>query len=160
MTWHLDPTHTQVEFSVRHMMISTVRGNFRVLSATADFDPADLSSEQVTAIAQAASVHTGVEQRDAHLRSPDFFDVEAHPEVKLVGRKFALNGAELSLSSEITIPGVTAPLEFRGEITGPAKDPWGQERVGVSLSAELAREAFGLTWNQALETGGCSSPRK
>ncbi len=154
MTWNLDSTHTQIQFSVKHMMISTVRGKFEVFSAEANIDLDDFSKSTVSAEVDAASVQTGVEQRDTHLKSADFFDAENHPKLKLVSTKISRNGDDVEITADLTIRGVTKSVVLKGDVSGPAKDPWGSNRVGVSVSASLPREDFGLTWNQALEAGG------
>ncbi len=154
MTWKIDPAHSQVQFSVKHMMISTVRGHFEKFEADATINPADISQSKVVAKAQAASIQTGEAQRDGHLKSPDFFNAEAFPELVLETKKVKVDGEDLVVDAELTIRDVTRPVQFKGEVQGPAKDPWGNQRIAFSLSAEINREDFGLTWNQALEAGG------
>ncbi len=154
MTWNIDPTHTQVQFSVRHMMISTVRGSFGSFSAEANIDPDAIESASVTATAQVSSIQTGDAQRDGHLKSADFFDAEKFPELKLASTKVQKSGDTVTVEANLTIKGITKPIVLKGEVLGPAKDPWGNLRVGFSVQGELDREDFGLTWNQALETGG------
>ncbi len=154
MTWNLDPSHTQVEFSVRHMMISTVRGSFGTFSAEAKIDLDNIESSTVSATAQVATIQTGEEQRDGHLKSADFFDAEKFPELKLTSTKVEKSGDTVVVEAQLTIKDVTKSVQLKGEVLGPAKDPWGNQRVGFSLQGEINREDFGLTWNQALETGG------
>lgn len=154
MTWHLDPSHSHVQFSVRHMMVSTVKGKFTRFKADADVDLASIETARVTASVDVNSLHTGEEQRDGHLKSPDFFDAQNHPEITLVTRSIKKDGDSIEVLGDLTIRGTTRPLTLRGEIFGPAKDPWGGQRMGLNLSGEIDREDFGLTWNQALETGG------
>lgn len=136
------------------MMISTVRGHFEKFEADATIDPTDITQSKVVAKAQAASIQTGEPQRDGHLKSPDFFNAEAFPEMVLKTKAVQANGEDLVVDADLTIRDVTQPVQFKGEVQGPAKDPWGNQRIAFSLTAEINREDFGLTWNQALEAGG------
>lgn len=154
MSWQLDTAHSQVHFSVKHMMISTVRGKFESFAADADINVSDIARSSVSATADVKSITTGEAQRDAHLKSPDFFDAEQFPSLALKSTAIQIKGSDLNVDAELTIKNVTKTVSFSGEYSGPAKDPWGNTRVGVSLSAELNREDFGLGWNQVLETGG------
>lgn len=154
MTWQLDTSHSQVHFSVKHMMISTVRGKFDSFAADADIDVADLSRSKVRATAQVSSINTSDAQRDGHLKSPDFFDAEKFPELVLESKSIKVSGEDLTVEADLTIRGVAKPVTLKGEYSGPAKDPWGNTRVGVSVVAEINREDFGLNWNQVLEAGG------
>lgn len=154
MTWQLDTAHSQVQFSVRHMMISTVRGKFTSFAAEAELDPKDLSKAQVSASADVASIETGDAQRDGHLKSADFFDAEKFPQLKLVSRAVSSSGESVTVTADLTIRDVTKSITLKGDLLGPAKDPWGSQRLGVHLAGEIDREDFGLTWNQALEAGG------
>lgn len=153
-TWQLDTTHSQVHFSTKHMMISTVRGKFESFAADADIHVSDLSKSSVSATADVSSLTTGEAQRDAHLKSPDFFDAEKFPKLSLKTKAIQVKGSDVTVEAELTIKDVTKTVSLTGEYSGPAKDPWGNTRVGVSLSAELNREEFGLGWNQVLEAGG------
>jgi len=154
MSWQLDNSHSQVTFAVKHMMISTVRGKFESFAADADIDLSDLSRSKVRGTAQVASINTGDAQRDGHLKSPDFFDAENSPEIVLESKSVKVSGEDLTVEADLTIRGVTKPVTLKGEYSGPAKDPWGNNRVGVSVVAEINREDFGLNWNQVLEAGG------
>lgn len=154
MGWKLDKSHSEVGFSVRHMMISKVRGKFTDYDAEVELDPARLESLAVKASVDVASITTGEAQRDGHLKSPDFFDAAKYPKMTFQSTGAKVSGSELSLSGELTIAGRTQPVVLHGEVLGPSKDPWGMQRVGFSLTGELDREDFGLTWNQALEAGG------
>jgi polyisoprenoid-binding protein YceI len=154
MSWQLDNSHSQVTFAVKHMMISTVRGKFESFAADADIDLSDLSRSKVRGTAQVASINTGDAQRDGHLKSPDFFDAENSPEIVLESKSVKVSGEDLTVEADLTIRGVTQPVTLKGEYSGPAKDPWGNNRVGVSVVAEINREDFGLNWNQVLEAGG------
>ncbi len=160
MTWQLDPTHAHVQFAARHMMVATVKGHFEKFDAVADLDPTDFSKSKVSATVQVASIATGVEQRDAHLRSADFFDADNFPTMTLVTTSIQVKGEDLTVVADVTIRGTTKSLTFKGELLGPTKDPWGFQRVGVQLQGELDREEFGLKWNQVLEAGGVAVGKK
>ena len=155
-TWKLDPAHSVAEFKVKHMMISNVKGQFKGVSGAVAWDGSDITKSSVEAKIDAATIHTNDAQRDGHLKSADFFDVEKYPELSFnsTGIKRA-GGDELSVTGELTIHGVTQPVTFKVEgPTAPAKDPWGNLRVGLSAVTKINRKDFGLTWNAALETGG------
>lgn len=160
MTWQLDAAHSEIGFSVRHMMISTVRGTFTGVEAQIAFNPEDVSTAQVEAKIDAKSIDTAEAQRDGHLRSADFFDVENHPFILFKTTKVKASGADIDVTGDLTIRGISKSIILKGEIQGPGKDPWGMMRVGVSLSGEIDREDYGLTWNQALEAGGVLVAKK
>ena len=158
-TWQLDPTHSSVEFSVKHMMITTVRGRFKTISATLTGD--EDSPEQPTAEAtiDAASIDTGTPDRDAHLRSADFFDVERFPQITFRSKRIEGNrpkqaGDKFKLVGDLTIRDVTREVVLDCQYEGQGKDPWGQTRAGFTFNTEVNREDWGLRWNQVLETGG------
>lgn len=153
--WDIDVTHSAVGFSVRHLVISKVRGTFDKFAGTLEVDPADLSSAKVDVTIEANSINTREAQRDAHLRSPDFFDVEKFPALtfKSKGVKL-LSKDELEILGDLTIHGVTKEVTLKTEYLGANKDPWGGDRIGFSAKTQVLRSEFGLTWNQALETGG------
>jgi polyisoprenoid-binding protein YceI len=156
-TWALDPAHTLVEFAAKHMMITTVKGRFSGVTGTATVDGNGVATGVEVEI-DASSIDTRSEQRDAHLRSADFLDVAAHP--VMVFRSTRVEGAwrrpgdEFSVVGELTIRGVTREVVLDVVFEGAGKDPWGGERASFSARAVLDRRDFGLTWNQALETGG------
>ena len=153
--WNLDKSHSGISFSVRHMMIANVRGSFLNFDADVTADPADKTTAQATITIEAGSIYTKDEGRDGHLKSPDFFNVEQHPNLVFqVTKVTPAGGDEYEIAGDMTIAGVTKPLTLKGEISGPAKDPWGNEKIAVSASGSLSRSEFGLTWNAALETGG------
>ena len=152
--WHIDPVHSHVEFAVRHLMISTVRGRFREFSGTLTGDPSDPAGASVTITIDAASIDTREGQRDAHLRSADFFDADRFPEITFTSTNVASDGDHLNVAGFLTIRGVTKKVTLRVTPEGRAKDPWGGERAGYSATTTVNRKDFGLTWNQALETGG------
>ena len=155
MTWTLDPSHSSIEFAVRHMMIAKVRGAFARFRGELSLDPQDLTASKVSAEIEVASISTGDDKRDAHLRSGDFFDAEQHPTLRFEsGRVTAKGDRRYLLEGQLTIRGATRPVTFEVEVEGPAKDPWGNQRLGFSLRGAVDREDFGLTWNQALEAGG------
>lgn len=155
-TWNIDPAHSSAEFKVKHMMISNVRGKFSGLTGSLTFDEADLTRSAIQASIPLATISTGDEQRDGHLKSPDFFHAEQHPEMTFKSTQIAVKEpGELAVTGELTIHGVTKPVTFDVEgPTPPAKDPWGNTRVGLSATTKINRKDFGLTWNAALETGG------
>lgn len=155
-TWNLDPVHSVAEFKVKHMMISNVKGQFTRLQALLTVDGADLLNSRVEASIDAASIHTRDLQRDAHLKSPDFLEVEKFPTLSFESTRVtrAADG-ELAVAGNLTIHGVTRNAVFHVEgPTAPARDPWGNTRLGLSATTKINRKDFGLTWNAALETGG------
>ena len=150
----LDASHSQVGFAVRHLMVSKTRGRFSDFAGTVEIGENPLASS-VSVTVQTASVDTRDEQRDGHLRSGDFFDVEAWPTMTYQSRSVREVGKDRYIvDGDLTIRGVTQPVPLELTFEGGATDPWGGVRIGFSAKAELDREAFGLTWNQALETGG------
>ena len=155
-TWNLDPAHSLAEFKVKHMMISNVKGQFSKLSGTLSLDESGHHNSRVEVSAEAASIHTGDDQRDAHLKSADFFDVEKFPTLSFKSSVVRiLNDGELSVEGDLTIHGVTRKVNFAVEgPTPPSKDPWGNTRIAVSASTKINRKDFGLMWNAALEAGG------
>jgi polyisoprenoid-binding protein YceI len=154
--WKLDPVHSVAEFKVKHMMISNVKGQFAGVSGSMTLDENDVSQSRVEATIDAASINTRDAQRDAHLKSADFFDVEKFPTLSFRSTRVERTGdGELAVSGDLAIHGVTRPVVFQVEgPTPPAKDPWGNTRVGLSAVAKINRKDFDLTWNAALETGG------
>jgi polyisoprenoid-binding protein YceI len=153
-TWNIDPAHTVAEFKVRHMMISNVKGHFSKVSGELSLDESNVANSSVQASIEAASIETRDDQRDAHLKSADFFDVEKYPLISFKSDKIKQNG-ELSVEGDLTIHGVTRRVTFDIEgPTPPTKDPWGNTRIAISGSTKINRKDFGLTWNAALETGG------
>lgn len=154
MLWNLDPTHTTIEFSVKHLGIATVKGRFRTFNASAE-TAADGKLTSIEATIDANSIDTGVEQRDQHLRSPDFFDVATYPEIQFVSTGIKANGANESIvTGNLTLHGVTRPVSFTLEQGSAIKDPWGNQRIASTVTGKLNRKDWGLTWNQALELGG------
>ena len=153
-TWKIDPAHTNVEFAAKHMMITTVRGHFGKVEGEIHLDEQDLSNSTAEATIETPSINTGVEQRDAHLRSADFLDVEKYPTLTFKSRSLKGSGDEFKLVGDLTIRGTTKPITLDVTLEGRAKDPWGGERLGFTAVTKIDRREFGLTWNQALEAGG------
>lgn len=153
-TWTIDPVHSRVEFGVRHMMISTVKGTFSELEGTIHLDGDDLSRSSVEVEIDATSLDTGSEDRDQHLRSADFFHVEKHPTLRFVGRTVEPADDGFLITGDLTIRGETREVTLEAEKLGTGTDPWGNPRVGFRAETSISRKDFGLTWNQALETGG------
>lgn len=155
-TWNIDPAHSVAEFKVRHMMITNVKGQFTVVNGILALDENDLSNSHVEASLDATSVNTREAQRDTHLKSADFFDVEKFPTLSFKSTRVKRVGdGELAVAGDLTIHGVTRNVVFNVEgPTAPGKDPWGNTRIGLSATAKINRKDFGLTWNAALETGG------
>src|SRR5688572_28114864 len=155
-TWKLDPVHSVAEFKVKHMMISNVKGQFTGISGELNFDENDIANSRVEATIDASSINTRDPQRDAHLKSADFFDVENFPTLHFQSTSVKRTGGdELAVTGSLTIHGVTREVIFKVEgPTTPGKDPWGNTRVGLSAVTRINRKDFGLTWNTAVETGG------
>jgi polyisoprenoid-binding protein YceI len=155
-TWNLDPVHCVAEFKVKHMMISNVKGQFTGIAGVLTLNESDNAGSRVEATIDASTINTRVEQRDAHLRSPDFFDVEQFPELSFRSTHVKRTGGdELVVTGDLTIHGVTRQVAFQVEgPTAAGKDPWDNTRIGISATTKINRRDFGLTWNAALETGG------
>jgi polyisoprenoid-binding protein YceI len=155
-TWTIDPAHSVAEFKVKHMMISNVKGQFAGISGTLSLDETDVTKSQVEATIDVGSINTREADRDKHLKSADFFHVEQHPTLSFRSTRVAQSGdGALSVEGNLTIRGVTRKVVFVVEgPSAPAKDPWGNTRIGVSATTKINRKEFGLTWNAALETGG------
>lgn len=152
-TWQIDPSHSSVGFSVKHMMIATVRGRFTEIEGAIEAG-AD-GAVQIRGATQAASIDTNDSQRDDHLRSADFLDAETHPEVRFESTRVERRrGDDYRIAGNLTIRGVTREIELEGEVQGGGTDPWGNERFALDAHGEISRKDFGLNWNQALETGG------
>ena len=155
-TWNIDPAHSIAEFKVKHMMISNVKGSFPKVSGVLTLDDSDLAKSHVEALIDVASIQTRDEQRDGHLKSADFFDVEKYPSMTFKSTASKITGADSgTVEGDLTIRDITRKVVFDVEgPTAPAKDPWGNLRVAVSATTKISRKDFGLTWNAALETGG------
>jgi polyisoprenoid-binding protein YceI len=155
-TWNIDPVHSFAEFKVKHMMISNVKGQFPKVKGVLTLDESELASSHVEASIEAASIETRDAQRDAHLKSADFLDVENFPTLSFKSTGITVAGdGEVKVEGNLTIRGISRKVIFTVEgPTPPAKDPWGNTRVAVSATTKINRKDFGLTWNAALETGG------
>ena len=155
-TWSIDPAHSIAEFKVKHMMISNVKGHFPKITGSLTIDESGHANSRVEATIDAASIETRDAQRDAHLKIEDFFHVEKFPTLTFQSTSISRVGdGELSVEGDLTIRGVTRKVAFAVEgPTSPAKDPWGNTRIGVSAITKINRKDFGLVWNAALEAGG------
>lgn len=159
-TYTIDPAHTEAGFVARHAMVAKVRGRFSEVSGTITVAE-NIEDSTVHAVLKTASVDTGNADRNAHLRSADFFDVENNPEITFVSTAVRVTGDnEAVIVGDLTIGGVTKPVELEAEYEGTAQDPFGNVRAGFSASTEVEREEWGLTWNAALETGGVLVSKK
>lgn len=152
--WKFDPSHTNVGFSVPHLVISSVEGRFREASAKVTLDDADLTKSQVSVEINAASIDTGDAKRDEHLKGSDFFDVKKFPKVTFKSTKITKAGAGYKLTGELTIRDKTKPVTLDATLSAPVKTPWGNQARAAKVSGKIKRADFGLTWNKALETGG------
>ena len=154
--WEFDPVHTGVHFKVRHLMVSSVRGDFEKVSGKITYDEADIAKSTADITIDAASINTRDAKRDADLRNPDFLDAAKYPTITFKSRKVEKTGNDsLRMTGDLTIKGVTKEVVLAIEgPTKPAKDPWGNLRVGGSATTRINRKDFGLTWNKSLETGG------
>ena len=157
-TWNIEPGHSLVEFSAKHMMITTVKGRFRDVTGAINIDEANPERSTVEASMNAATIDTGVAQRDQHLVSPDFLDAATYPTITFKSRKIsgarASAGDEFTITGDLTIRGTTREVTLTASYEGRGKDPWGGERISFTASGKIDRRDFGLTWNQALEAGG------
>jgi len=153
--WTIDASHSHVEFAVRHMMVATVKGRFADVKGTVMWDGADLSTAHVVVEIPIDTIDTKSDQRDAHLKSPDFFDAATHPTMSFKSTKVTVGGgSEFTIEGELTIRGTTRPITLAAESNGQLRDPWGMDRAGFSATGKIDRLAYGLNWNSALETGG------
>ena len=153
--WAIDPSHSELLFKVKHLMITNVKGEFRNFNASVESIGNDFSKARVTATVDADSIYTNNTDRDTHLRSGDFFDVETHKEITFEGTAFnKLDEENYQLKGNLTIKGVTKEISLDVEYGGLAKDPWGNEKAGFSISGKISRKDWGLNWNAALEAGG------
>lgn len=153
--WEIDSSHSSIQFTVRHLVIAKVRGQFSRWTGSLQVPAGDFERASLDVAIDASSIDTGVADRDAHLRSGDFFDVEGHPEItfRSTGIKRAADD-RLKVTGGLTIKGITRDVVLDVEVLGQARDPWGNERAAFSASTSIDRRDFGLTWNQVLETGG------
>jgi len=154
--WVLDPTHSDVEFKVKHLMISTVTGHFSSFSAEVTTEEEDFTKSKVTFTVDAASISTNNEQRDGHIKGPDFFDVANHPQIKFVITKIENvdNDGSYDLHGDLTLLGITKSVKLEVEFGGVIKDPWGNTRAGFAVNGKINRKDFGLTWHMTTDAGG------
>ncbi|MCB0801261.1 MAG: YceI family protein [Bacteroidales bacterium] len=153
--WIIDPAHSEIQFKVKHMMITTVTGSFREFSSEVETEGEDFSTARIRFEAATASIFTNAEQRDAHLRSADFFDADNFPVMSFVSSKLEKTDDDnWQLTGDLTIKDVTKPVKLDVEFGGVGKDPWGNTKAGFSLSGKINRKDWGLNWNAALEAGG------
>lgn len=153
--WTIDPTHSEVLFKVKHLVISNVTGSFNVFEGAAETSADDFNDAKITFSANVDSIDTNQAQRDAHLKSADFFDVANFPKLEFTSTSFSKKGdREYILKGDLTLHGVTKPVELAVEYGGTAKDPYGQTKAGFEVTGKLNRSEYGLTWNAATEAGG------
>lgn len=153
MSWNLDLNHSSVDFSVRHLGFSTVRGRFGSFELDVTTDEAGVPT-YIRSNIDASTITTGSPDRDAHLRSADFFDVEHHPYITFESTSITRDGEDLEIVGNLTMRGSTHPVTFEAEVTGPVSDPWGNPRLATEAKGKINRAKWGLTWNQILEAGG------
>lgn len=157
-TWKIDPAHSSVEFAVKHMMFTTVRGRFKGVEGTISIDEENPENSSVEVEIDAASIDTGVEDRDEHLRSADFLDAEDYPTITFRSRRVegahAEQGDRFRVIGDLTIRDTTMEVTLETTFEGLGQDPWGGQRAGFHATTEIDRRDWGLRWNQALETGG------
>ena len=153
--WVLDPTHSELGFKIKHLMISSVSGSLKSFQAEVETDGVDFSTAQISLSADMASISTNNDQRDAHLRNSDFFEVEKYPELKFTSTKAAkVDSDTFTLFGDLTLKGVTRPVKLNVEFNGVTKDPWGGERAGFVVTGKINRSDWGVNFNGVLETGG------
>ena len=153
--WTIDPSHSEIQFKVKHMMITTVTGSFKEFSSEVETQGDDFATARIKFQAATASVFTNSDQRDQHLRSGDFFDVEKYPELKFESVSLEkVDDENFALNGNLTIRDVTKPVKIDVEVGGTGKDPWGNLKAGFSISGKLNRTEWGLNWTAALEAGG------
>lgn len=153
--WALDPTHSEISFKIKHMMISNVTGHLNSFQVNAETDSDDFSKAKISFTGDVKSIDTNNEQRDGHLKSGDFFDIEKYPQVKFEATNYEKSGSDdYSLSGNLTIRDVTKPVTLKVEFGGVAKDPYGNIKAGFTIDGKINRKDFGLTWNAATEAGG------
>ncbi len=154
-TWTIDATHSHVEFAVRHMMVATAKGAFSEITGTVQYDGNNLESAQIQVEIPISSIDTKQAQRDAHLKSPDFFDAENHPTATFVSKRITGDSkGEFQIVGDLTIRGITKEVTLQAESYGAVRDPWGMDRAGFSATTKINRHDFKLDWNATLETGG------
>src|SRR4028119_444823 len=153
--WVLDSTHSELGFKIKHLMISSVSGSLKIFQAEVETDGVDFTTAQIRLSADIASISTNNDQRDAHLRNSDFFEVEKYPELKFTSTKLEkIDSDTFALFGDLTLKGVTRPVKLNVEFNGVTKDPWGGERAGFVVTGKINRSEWGVSFNSLLETGG------
>jgi len=152
--WALDPTHSELQFKVKHLMITTVTGSIKSFQAELASEGDDFSNATISFSGDIASIDTGNADRDNHLKSGDFFEAEKYPTINFKSTSVEKDGSDYTVKGDLTIKDVTKPVKLNAEFGGIATDPWGNTKAGFTLSGKINRTEFGLTWNAALETGG------
>jgi polyisoprenoid-binding protein YceI len=154
-TWKIDPAHSEVQFKVKHLMITTVTGQFSNFDATVETPGEDFANASIKFETEVASISTKNADRDGHLQSPDFFDAANHPKITFVSKEVKkIDDENYKVAGDLTIRGNTKPVELSVEYGGTQKDPWGQTKAGFEFSSKISRKDFGLTFNATTETGG------
>jgi polyisoprenoid-binding protein YceI len=153
-TWTLDPTHSELQFKVKHLMITTVTGSISIFNSSLTSESDDFQDAEITFEADTNSVKTGNADRDTHLIGADFFDSETYPKISFKSTSFKKDGDDYVLAGDLTVKGNTKPVKLNVEFGGIATDPWGNTKAGFTLTGKINRSEYGLTWNAALETGG------
>ena len=153
-TYQIDPAHTTVGFSIKHMVINNVHGRFADFKGTVEYDGKDVASVKASGTIEAKSVDTGIKQRDDHLRSPDFFDVAKYPEISFSGQKVQKQGDRYVLVGKFTMHGVTKDVSLPVTVNGPIVDPYGKSRIGIEIITTLNRQDYGINWSKTLDNGG------
>jgi len=155
MTWQLDTAHSGIHFGVKHMLVATTRGSFGDYTVDAAIDEGDITKSHATVTIDAASIDTGDDRRDGHLKSPDFFDVAQFPTITFTSKRLEpKRGGEYRLIGDLTIKGITREVELEAEVAAPTTDPFGAVRAGISAEGKVNRRDFGLTWSAPVEAGG------
>ncbi len=152
--WKIDASHSSIQFSARHMVITKVRGAFKSYRGEIELDDSDMTRSKVDVVIDASSIDTAEPKRDEHLRGSDFLDVSTYPTLRFVSKSIVKQGSSYEVQGELTLHGVTRPVALKADFEGKGKDPWGGERVAFAAKARVNREDFGLVWNQVLEAGG------
>jgi polyisoprenoid-binding protein YceI len=153
-TYQVDPNHTTVQFSAKHLLISTVTGKFKEFSGTIVYDDKDITKSSVSGTIKSASLDTGVADRDNHLRSADFFNVEKYPEIAFRSTKIEKSGDGLMVTGMLTLREATKEVKFPATVNGPIKDPWRNSRLGFSFGLEINRLDYGISWSKTMDNGG------
>ena len=154
ITWKVDPAHSEVQFKVKHLMITTVTGYFKKFDLTVETETEDFNtSKKIEFTADINSIDTNNPQRDEHLKSADFFDVSTNPQIKFSGKKYEAKGDDIKLHGDLTIKGITKPVTVNVEFGGIVTDPYGQKKAGFTVTGKISRKEFGLTWSAVTEAG-------